>query len=216
VKEGTFIKKVKKKGLFQMIFPEEYDFEAMLAGQAEKTVECVEAFVQWLKAEPVGDPAELRYMAATVDGMRYEMEEKLMDSFSTPFDRQDIYTLSRQMDYIVNYSYETAREMYAFGVEPDIPIVQMAGELLRGTKCMAAGVTAIGSDTKNIEKRIRSARQAMHTIDDIYIESMARLFQTKDAMGAMKKREVYHHMRDAGRALRATVDTLHHVVVGIS
>jgi uncharacterized protein Yka (UPF0111/DUF47 family) len=216
VKEGTFIKKVKKKGLFQMIFPEEYDFEAMLAGQAEKTVECVEAFVQWLKAEPVGDPAELRYMAATVDGMRYGMEEKLMDSFSTPFDRQDIYTLSRQMDYIVNYSYETAREMYAFGVEPDIPIVQMAGELLRGTKCMAAGVTAIGSDTKNIEKRIRSARQAMHTIDDIYIESMARLFQTKDAMGAMKKREVYHHMRDAGRALRATVDTLHHVVVGIS
>ncbi|MDH7491321.1 MAG: DUF47 family protein [Methanolinea sp.] len=199
-----------------MIFPEEYDFEAMLAGQAEKTVECVEAFVQWLKAEPVGDPAELRYMAATVDGMRYGMEEKLMDSFSTPFDRQDIYTLSRQMDYIVNYSYETAREMYAFGVEPDIPIVQMAGELLRGTKCMAAGVTAIGSDTKNIEKRIRSARQAMHTIDDIYIESMARLFQTKDAMGAMKKREVYHHMRDAGRALRATVDTLHHVVVGIS
>ncbi|HRU79033.1 MAG: DUF47 domain-containing protein [Methanolinea tarda] len=216
MKEGTFIKKVKKKGLFQMIFPEEYDFEAMLAGQAEKTVECVEAFVQWLKAEPVGDPAELRYMAATVDGMRYGMEEKLMDSFSTPFDRQDIYTLSRQMDYIVNYSYETAREMYAFGVEPDIPIVQMAGELLRGTKCMAAGVTAIGSDTKNIEKRIRSARQAMHTIDDIYIESMARLFQTKDAMGAMKKREVYHHMRDAGRALRATVDTLHHVVVGIS
>ena len=216
MKEGTFIKKVKKKGLFQMIFPEEYDFEAMLAGQAEKTVECVEAFVQWLKAEPVGDPAELRYMAATVDGMRYEMEEKLMDSFSTPFDRQDIYTLSRQMDYIVNYSYETAREMYAFGVEPDIPIVQMAGELLRGTKCMAAGVTAIGSDTKNIEKRIRSARQAMHTIDDIYIESMARLFQTKDPMGAMKKREVYHHMRDAGRALRATVDTLHHVVVGIS
>lgn len=216
MKEGTFIKKVKKKGLFQMIFPEEYDFVAMLAGQAEKTVECVEAFVRWLEVEPIGDPEELRVMAATVDEMRYEMEEKLMDSFSTPFDRQDIYTLSRQMDYIVNYSYETAREMFAFGVEPDIPIVQMGGELLRGTKCMAAGVTAIGSDPKSIEKQIRSARQAIHTIDDIYIENMARLFQTKDPMGAMKKREVYHHMRDAGRALRATVDTLHHVIVGIS
>jgi len=106
--------------------------------------------------------------------------------------------------------------MFAFGVEPDAAIIQMSGELLKGTKCMAAGVIEIGSDHKSFEGQIRSARQAMHKFDDIYIESMARLFQIQDPMAAMKKSEVYHRLRDAEKALRATVDILHHVVVGIS
>jgi len=147
-----------------MIFPVEYDFEAMLAAQGEKTVECVEAFVDWLKSQPLEDPVRIGGMAEMMDAMRYKMEEKLMESFSTPFDRQDIYSLSRQMDYIVNYSYETAREMFAFGVEPDAVIVQMAGELLQGTRCMASGVAEIGADHKSFDSRIRSARQAMHKL----------------------------------------------------
>ncbi|MDI9633039.1 MAG: DUF47 family protein [Methanolinea sp.] len=208
--------KRKNKGIFEFIFPVEHDFCAMLSEQAEKTVECVEKFVHWLEAGGGVHPRELGELARMVDAMRYDMEEKLMESFSTPFDRQDIYSLSRQMDYIVNYSFETAREMCAFGVEPDSAMVGMARELLRGTRFVASGVALIGSDRKSIEAMIRSARQSIHALDDTYIESMARLFREGDPMNALRKREVYHHMRDAGRALRATVDILHHVVVGIS
>ncbi|HPX73563.1 MAG TPA: DUF47 domain-containing protein, partial [Methanoregulaceae archaeon] len=58
-------------------------------------------------------------------------------------------------------------------------------------------------------------REAMHRIEDLYIESMGILLNSDDALGAMKKREIYHHLRDAGRALRYTVDILHKAVVGI-
>src|SRR5690606_4616320 len=102
-----------KKGVFEFIFPIEHDFEAMLVEQAEKTLECVYSLVQWLKKTPTDDPQQLMQLEMQLDAMRYDMEDKLMASFSTPFDRQDIYSLSRQMDYIVNYSYETAREIYA-------------------------------------------------------------------------------------------------------
>jgi len=215
-KEETFVKKQGRKGIFHTIFPVEYDFEAMLTTQGEKTVECVEAFVHWLESRPFEAPSQLGDMAGMMDTIRYEMEEKLMESFSTPFDRQDIYSLSRQMDYIVNYSYETAREIFAFGVEPDDAIMQMAEELLQGTRSMSSGVAEIGSNHKSFDSQIRSARRAMHKFDDIYIESMAKLFDTQSPMEAIKRSEVYHHMRDAEKALRATVDILHHVVVGIS
>jgi len=62
----------------------EYDFEAMLAVQGEKTIECVEVFVDWLKSQPLEDPSRLGGMAEMMDSMRYKMEEKLMESFSTP------------------------------------------------------------------------------------------------------------------------------------
>lgn len=205
-----------KRGLFEFIFPLEHDFEAMLEEQAEKTLECVYFLIQWLKKTPLEEPSKLQNMEVQLDAMRYEMEEKLMESFSTPFDRQDIYSLSRNMDYIVNYSYETAREMYAFEVQPDAAVLGMADSLLQGTRCMAAGVRVIRKDNKRVEEFIHSARSSMRIIDDIYIQSMAELLRTDDAMGAIRKREVYHHLRDAGRALRTTVDMLHHAVVGLS
>ncbi|MCU0631740.1 MAG: DUF47 family protein [Methanolinea sp.] len=214
--EETNRKGYRKRGLFQSIFPVEHDFEAMLASQAEKTLECVYTLAQWLGKIPLEEPQLLQQMEAGVDTMRYNMEERLLESFSTPFDRQDIYSLSRQMDYIVNYSYEIAREMYAFGVLPDDAIRSMADALLQGTRCTAAGVRAMSTDRKKVEDLIRSARRSMHIIDDLYIQSMADLFRTDNAMEAMRKREVYHHLRDAGRALRATVDILHHAVVGLS
>jgi hypothetical protein len=34
-------------------------------------------------------------------------------------------------------------------------------------------------------------------------------------MTSLKKREIYHHLRDAGRNLSITVDILHRIVVGV-
>lgn len=205
-----------KKGIFDSIFPVEHDFEDMLAQQARKTLECVNTLVLWLQETPLREPDLLREQEANVDAMRYDMEEKLLDSFSTPFDRQDIYSLSRQMDYIVNYSYEVAREMYAFGVQPDDAIRSMADALLTGTRCTVQGVEAMSKDKKSVKGLIRSARKSMRMIDDLYIHYTAVLFHQDNAMEALRKREIYHHLRDAGRALRKTVDILHHAVVGLS
>jgi len=67
-----------------MIFPVEYDFEAMLAAQGEKTVECVEAFVDWLKSQPLEDPVRIGGMAEMMDAMRYKMEENLWNPSRPP------------------------------------------------------------------------------------------------------------------------------------
>jgi len=41
-------------------------------------------------------------------------------------------------------------------------------------------------------------------------------FPDPGSHGGHEESEVYHRLRDAEKALRATVDILHHVVVGIS
>ena len=92
----------------------------------DMTVAGVQAFVAWLETRPLSDPHELVRIENEVDVMRHELEDKLIRSFSTPFDRQDIYSISRQMDYILNFSKETAKEMNAFGVQADTTILAMA------------------------------------------------------------------------------------------
>lgn len=205
----------KLRGLFDAIFPSEYNFEDMLAYQAERTLAGVRIFAGWLEQVPLPEPVMLRKVEKEVDTLRYDLEEKLLEAFSTPFDRQDIYSLSRQMDYILNFSRETATEMFAFGVEPDEHIRKMVGGLLSGTEQVCAAVRVISEDRVRVEQAIREARKAMRAIEADYIAGMQDLFSTKEPMAAIRKQEVYHTLRDAGRALRSTVDILHKAVVGI-
>lgn len=204
------------QGIFQSVFPSEHDFYGMLSLQAIKTLEGVGAFVDWLQEDPRTDPVRLEEMEDEVDNLRYAMEERLIDAFSTPFDRQDIYSLSRQMDYILNYAKDCAREMYAFGVYPDEPILLMARALLRGTERVTTMVQAMGTDQRRVRQIIPEARTSIREIEDTYVQAMAALLATDNSMAALRRREIYSRLKDAGRALRATVDILHRAVVAIS
>jgi len=215
-KDDKTSKKKGTPGLFSAIFPKEYDFESMLAEQADRTVAGVSVLVDWLKSDPLITPVELERIENEVDAMRHDMEEKLINSFSTPFDRQDIYSISRQMDYILNSSKETAKEMYVFGVCPDTPILAMAQSLYSGTSSVAQAIKIMNSDHERAQEIIREGRQAYNAIEDLYITGMAELFGTSDAMKAMKTREIYHHLRYAGRALRDTLDILHNAVIDLA
>ena len=206
----------KKKNLFSAFFPREYDFESMLAYQSDWTVSGVRAFVLWLETRPLSNPHELERIENEVDIMRYDLEDKLIRSFSTPFDRQDIYSISRQMDYILNFSKETAKEMFAFGVQADKTILAMAQSLLSGTECISRGIRSLNSDKDAVEEEIRHARDSYHVMEEEYINGMTELFRTNDAMNALRTREIYHHLRDAGRAMRDTLDILHNAVIDLA
>jgi uncharacterized protein Yka (UPF0111/DUF47 family) len=215
-KKNTAKKEEEGRGIFAYLFPREYDFHAMLEAQADQTVTGVRLFADWLEKSPGSNPVHLQEIETEVDRMRHDMEEKLISSFSTPFDRQDIYSISRQMDYILNFSLETAKEMHAFGVQPDPYIHAMTGYLLSGTECIARGIHALDEDKGNVEEEIRHARDSYNALEDRYILGMAVLLKTSDAMQAIRTREIYHHLRDAGRAMRDTLDILHNAVIDLA
>lgn len=208
--------KRKKRWIFGSFFPPKYDFEAMLVEQAERTLAGMEAFTRWMNEETLISPDDLIQTGSEVDLERYKMEARLLEAFSTPFNRQDIYTLSRNMDYILNHAVETAREMYAFGVKPDEHIREMSFALLYGTRHVLEGTRYLGSDKGRVEESIRKGRKHVHAIEDLYIACMAELFQTDDAMEAIKKREIYYHLRGGGKALRMTLYIMHKAVVGLA
>lgn len=207
--------KAGRRGILDRIFPLEHDFLQMLLDQAVQTQSGVEAFVAWLETDCSGPPDEVRRIERDLDRMRYELEETLIDAFSTPFDREDLYSLSRQMDYILNFSTETAREMHAFGVTPDRAIDRMSRLLLEGTRTVVEAVSVMTSDEDRVRESVREGRAALHRIEDAYIDGLAELFHGSDAMEALRRREIYHHLRDGGRALRGTLDVLHRAVVGL-
>jgi uncharacterized protein Yka (UPF0111/DUF47 family) len=204
-----------KKRLADRLFPPRHDFYKMLQDQGDQTVIAVKALVDWLKAGDLADPHELVEIEQHADDIRHQMEAVLVESFSTPFDRQDIYSISRQMDYVVNWSLSTALETKAFKIKPDTAMLGMAEALLRGVEFMSEAIRIMQSEPAKAGTYVPLMRKAEREIDETYVRALAQAFEEKDLRIPLKKREIYHHLRDAGRNLVATVDTLHRIIVGI-
>ncbi len=206
----------RRHGILNLIFPSDYDFYGMLSRQADQTALGVKTLIAWLESGASSDPTDLIREEETGDQLRLEMERLLQEAFSTPFDRQDIYTMSRQMDHILNFSVSTAYEMRAFGVRPDEATMSMARSLFNGTELVASGVLLLKEHPEEAEKLIRRLREYEHDIEKTYVRNMALIFTNDDPIMAMKKREIYHHLKDAGRNMSITVDVLHRIIVGLS
>ena len=125
----------------------------MLYDQAEQTQIGVRALHEWLNDKCCTEPDNIRWEEEKGDGIRLAMERQLQEAFppSTPFDRQDIYTISRQMDHILNYSLTTAYEMRAFQVEPDDAIMNMTVSLENGVDLIAKSVKLLKTDPQKAE-----------------------------------------------------------------
>ena len=74
----------------------------------------------------------------------------------------------------------------------------------------------MNSDKDCSGTEIRHARDAYHRMEEVYISGMTELLKTTDAMYALRTREIYHHLRDAGRAMRDTLDILHNAVIDLA
>lgn len=200
-------------GVFGRLFPPKYDFHQMLVEQAAEMTAGTKALHDWLKEGILSEPNEIVKKERSVDDMRHSMEELLMVAFSTPFDRREIYSISHQMGQILDFAVSTYLEMRAFGVHTDDAMLSMASSLHRGTDLFEEAMRTVTSDPSCAERLIRDIRKAEHEIENTYIQAMADAFRKADASEAMKKREIYHHLKDAGRALSSTVDILHRIVV---
>jgi len=203
-----------KGGLLDSIFPKKYDFHGMLYSQASLTEAGVDALNEWLMHGDITmEPSEVRDIEQRADDARRYMEGLLLGAFSTPFDRQDIYSFSRQIDNILNFCLSTALEMRAFGVRPDGPIMTMTAALQRGTEMVKDAVLILPKDPARAQAMIRDMRRKVSDIERTYVSGLAVLFSAGEPIEVMKKREVYHHLKDAGRALSITIDILHRIIV---
>ncbi len=90
---------MKKLNFIDRFFPAKYDFYAMLTEQAKTTVQGVAALESWLKIPSSDNAATIHRLTKQADNVRMRMEDCLIGAFVTPFDRQDIYSLSVEMKW---------------------------------------------------------------------------------------------------------------------
>jgi len=150
-----------------------------------------------------GDPLprleKLNQLEAEGDNLFGATLDKLNTSFITPFDREDIYELSKELNKILDHIQGTMEKivLYKTGQPKDTSIRQMVVVLENAVTEVLNAVSDLRNLNQNYQHVLACCdliRQYENEGDHLYRQGLAELFETKDAIEIIKWKEILEHL----------------------
>lgn len=194
------------------LLPDAPDVLGLLCAQAAVTVEGLEAMVAWTQGEE-GGADRVRMLEHEADTRRREVRDALTQLFAPPLDPEDLFTLSQNLDEVINSAKDTVREAELMGAEPDQAMIDMAAELASGTRHLAEAFAALvdhgEAATTAADRAIKSHRNVEH----IYRRAMSALIGVDDLGAVTIRRELYRRLVRTSNDIAAVADRVWYAVL---
>lgn len=170
--------------------PETPDLIGQLGVQAGITLEGLDALVAWAHGdEHAGD--SLPDIEHRGDAAKRDLLDQLREAFVTPLAPEDLFALSRGVDWILDYARDLVSESRAMGSPPDEGLAEMAGRLRQAVGHLTEAIGHLDSDgdaaTASADEAIRAERQLEHA----YYRGMGELLQVDARNERISSRELY-------------------------
>jgi uncharacterized protein Yka (UPF0111/DUF47 family) len=204
------------KPLLKFILPKKVDFYFMISEQAHETLVGIEALLNYMKTGNREYAEQVRAVEKTADMKRRVLLDELDKTFITPFEREDIYTLSRAIDDIIDYGESTLDEMDVFGLEPSPPLCEMVEIILELTKAICFAVDYLENNRTISSEYAVKAKALENKIERLYRNLLAKLFEQEDIKNIFKMREIYRHLSNCADKGDLAADVIGHIIIKIS
>lgn len=202
-----------ENNFWNKIFPKKYNFYSMLMAQSNTNYEVIHALDNWIKDKEESYSNELFNKKKEADKIRFQLEHDLVEAFATPFDRQDLYSISIEMNKISDCSISIFKTIKSLNIEADSTIIGMVSLLSQGASELSDAILILEKKPAESQSRIEKIRIAQKSMEDIYISGLAELYNNKDSITILKYRDVYDVLKEAAELLGDTVDIYHRICV---
>ena len=169
--------------------------------QAAATLAGMEALVAYFKDQNPESAALLTKKEKEADEYRRILIYELNKTFITPFDREDIFALSRTVDDVIDYAYSTLEEVELLKVTPTSYMRRIASLLRDAANELLMAVDRLEDYPGVANEHAQRAKALENKVEMLYREALAELFAGKEdmkhVMKVFKYREVYRHLSNA-------------------
>lgn len=191
-----------KESFFRRLFKKRQDlFIKLIHDQAQLTLEGMEALNNYMVNQDAEAANLLRTKEKEADEVRRILIYELNKTFVTPFDREDIFALSRTIDDILDYAYSTITEMEILKVRPTTFMQRIASLLRDATFELLQAVNRLEEHPGVANEHAHRAKALENRVEAVYREALADLFtgaeDIKHVVKMLKSREVYRHLSNA-------------------
>ena len=115
--------------MFGFFKKKESVFQSLIEQQASLAYEGLRLLVKYFETNDPEVAEELSIKEKEADEVRRILIDELNRSFITPFDREDIFALSRSIDDVIDYADTTVMEMVVLKVAPTPFMLRIASLL---------------------------------------------------------------------------------------
>lgn len=156
---------------------------------------------RFFKSHDSADARRVEQIEKEADELRRILIDDLNRAFVTPIDREDLFTLSRTIDDVLDYAYTTVDEIELFQLEPTELMYKMVEILRLAAEELHLGVLQLRERPQVALQHAMRAKKLENRAEGLYREALAELFQQPktldDVMLMLKRREVYRHLSNA-------------------
>ena len=125
------------------------------------------------------------------DEARRILIAELNKTFVTPFDREDIFALSRTIDDVLDYAYSTVTEMEVLRVRPTSFMLSIASILRDAANELLMAVDRLELHPEVANDHAQRAKSLENRVEEVYREALADLFSgAEDVKHVMKMLEI--------------------------
>ncbi len=194
-------------------------FFDMFVGQIEKVQEAAAKFSALVNDySDVNEKVRaMKNIESECDTIVHNILSELNGSFITPFDREDIYAITRQIDCIVDSLEEVSNRFVVFGVDYVRPETLKMAELIE----QAIGALKIlFNHLKDVKKPLRVMEQVIEVNrienegDIVYRDALTALFRSEtDPIEVIKWKHLFEQMEGALDACEDVANIIEGVVM---
>jgi len=192
-------------------------FQKLIEEQASITYEALRVLVKYLETHDPVVAEELSLKEKEADEVRRILIDELNRTFVTPFDREDIFSLSRSIDDIVDYADSTVVEMVILKVKSTPYMLRMANLLKDAAYEIWHAVQRLPSHPSVANDHANRAKALENRVEAVYREAIADLFSGPEdlhhVVEMLKLREVYRHLSNAADRGDEAANTIADIVV---
>lgn len=191
-------------------------FVTLLCDQADLTVQALQLLERFVRAPGGNDELfeQVKAVEREGDAKRRILIDELAHTYATPFDREDLFALSRAIDDILDATNETAIELQIYKIAPPEGLSEMARVLVEGAAHIRSACGELLDHPGVASEHAVRAKRSENRIDGLYHQAVGRLFDSAGDMSeTLKAREIYRHIKNSADRIDRAADEISVIVI---
>ncbi len=142
------------------------------------------------------------------DGHRAELVTRLTQALSTPFDREDIFRLSRSIDDVLDNLRDFVREADLMGVQDPRHFSTLIDAIIEALEKLKVAVAHVLDEPHLAPERALGVKKGSNHVRQLYQVAIAALFEEELSVWMLKRRELLRRLDVVGLRLGEAADAL--------
>ena len=183
------------------LLPREDEYFTLFSQVTEKIQEATTALVAMLSDNSANFAAHskrIKEAEHACDELTHQITTKLNKSFITPFDREDIYTLTVALDDVCDYIDAGARAILMYDITEITDHTKQFARVIQGQAMEIHSAVSMLKKPDGMNQHIVEIHRLENEADDIYFRAIAALFHNStDPIAIIKWKELYEILENA-------------------